>query len=493
MAQTILVVDDDPVQRRLLETAIGRSGMQVVTAPGGQPALDLVNGPRGEQITLVLLDLVMPDMGGLEVLEKLRPTHPELPVIVLTAKGGIDSAVEAMRAGASDFLVKPASPERISVSIRNQLKIGTLSGEVKQLKKKQDNKLTFDDLIAGSAEMKQVMRLGVRAAQSDIPVLIEGESGSGKELVARAIQGTSARSGKPFVTVNCGAIPENLIESILFGHEKGSFTGASDKHLGKFQEADGGTLFLDEIGELRLDMQVKLLRALQEGEVDPVGSKRPVKVDVRIIAATNRDMGAMVRDGYFREDLYYRLNVFPVTVPSLRERAGDIAPLSRHFITRFAAEENKQVTGVTPQASQLLERFNWPGNVRQLENTIFRAVVLCDGAELDVCDFPQIAAAMGMDTGARQSASSPASEAPAARSAASPYGLSVTDAAGNIRKFVELESEIIRMAIARYNGHMSEVARRLGIGRSTLYRKLKEFGLEGDMPEEEESELRKSA
>ena len=246
--------------------------------------------------------------------------------------------------------------------------------------------------------MKQVFRLGARAAQSDIPVLIEGESGAGKELIARAIQGTSARAGKPFVTVNCGAIPENLIESILFGHEKGSFTGASDKHLGKFQEADGGTLFLDEIGELRLDMQVKLLRALQEGEVDPVGSKRPVKVDVRIISATNRDLGQMAREGGFREDLYYRLNVFPVMVPALRDRAGDIAPLARHFIDRFAAEENKQVAGLTPQASQLLERFNWPGNVRQLENTIFRAVVLCDGALLDVCDFPQIAAAMGVET-----------------------------------------------------------------------------------------------
>ncbi|HVZ28090.1 MAG TPA: sigma-54 dependent transcriptional regulator, partial [Rhizomicrobium sp.] len=258
MAQTILVVDDDPVQRRLLETAISRSGMAVVTAPGGQPALDLIKGPKGDQITLMLLDLVMPDMGGLDVLAKLRPTNPELPIIVLTAKGGIDSAVEAMRAGANDFLVKPASPERIAVSIRNQLKIGTLTGEVKQLKKKSDNKLTFDDLIAASSEMKQVFRLGARASQSDIPILIEGESGAGKELIARAIQGTSARAGKPFVTVNCGAIPENLIESILFGHEKGSFTGASDKHLGKFQEADGGTLFLDEIGELRLDMQVKL-------------------------------------------------------------------------------------------------------------------------------------------------------------------------------------------------------------------------------------------
>ncbi|HKD47313.1 MAG TPA: sigma-54 dependent transcriptional regulator [Rhizomicrobium sp.] len=479
MAQTILVVDDDPVQRRLLETVISHSGMAVVTAPGGQPALDLVRGPRGDEISLILLDLVMPDMDGLEVLAKLRPTHPDLPVIVFTARGGIEAAVQAMRAGANDFLVKPASPERLNVSIRNQLKIGTLSGEVKQLKKKADNRLTFDDLIAASPEMRQVVKLGSRAAQSDIPILIEGESGCGKELIARAIQGTSARAGKPFVTVNCGAIPENLIESLLFGHEKGSFTGASDKHLGKFQEADGGTLFLDEIGELRLDMQVKLLRALQEGEVDPVGSKRPVKVDVRIISATNRDLGEMAREGSFRKDLYYRLNVFPILVPPLRERALDLAPLAKHFIARFAAEEHKSVTGLSPEAAQLIERFSWPGNVRQLENTIFRAVVLCDGPVLDLCDFPQIAAAMGMDSGAR----SPASVVPPHPSVGdmsdrSPFALPLTDDTGQFRSFEAIESDIIRMAIGRYEGHMSEVARRLGIGRSTLYRKLKEFGLE---------------
>ena len=487
MAQTILVVDDDPVQRRLLETAISRSGMTVLTAPGGQPALDLIGGPKGDQITLMLLDLVMPDMGGLDVLAKLRANNPDLPVIVLTAKGGIDSAVEAMRAGANDFLVKPASPERISVSIRNQLKIGTLSGEVKTLKKKAENRLSFDDLIAESGEMKQVFKLGQRAAQSNIPILIEGESGAGKELIARAIQGSSERAGKPFVTVNCGAIPENLIESILFGHEKGSFTGASDKHLGKFQEADGGTLFLDEIGELRLDMQVKLLRALQEGEVDPVGSKRPVKVDVRIISATNRDLSQMSREGSFREDLFYRLNVFPILVPSLRERPGDIHPLARHFIARFAAEENKAVAGLTPEATQLLESFNWPGNVRQLENTIFRAVVLCDGSLLDVCDFPQIAAAMGIETPQRRAQPLPSHDAPVyapARESIAPadaaYTLAMIDAAGHVRKFEDLECDIIRQAIDRYDGHMSEVARRLGIGRSTLYRKLKEFGLEPD-------------
>jgi DNA-binding NtrC family response regulator len=229
-------------------------------------------------------------------------------------------------------------------------------------------------------------------------------------------------------------------------------------------------------------MQVKLLRALQEGEVDPVGSKRPVKVDVRIIAATNRDLGEMARSGTFREDLYYRLNVFPVLVPALRKRSGDVAPLAQYFIARFAAEENKAVSGLTAQASQLLEKFHWPGNVRQLENTIFRAVVLCDGLLLDVCDFPQIAAAMGLETAVRPNAPGPFAAGASAPLLPSAYALHVTDATGHIRKFDQMESEIIRMSIARYAGHMSEVARRLGIGRSTLYRKLKEFGLEGEVP-----------
>ncbi len=302
--------------------------------------------------------------------------------------------------------------------------------------------------------------------------------------------------------MNCGAIPENLIESILFGHEKGSFTGASDKHLGKFQEADGGTLFLDEIGELRLDMQVKLLRALQEGEVDPVGSKRPVKVDVRIISATNRDLAQLAREGLFREDLYYRLNVFPIVVPPLRQRSADIPALAQHFIARFAAEESKPVSGLTPEATDLVRAFSWPGNVRQLENTIFRAVVLCDGVVLDVCDFPQIATAMGVDAGARRTyaaANEPAAQLPGQpqRAAAptvhasSPYALSATDGAGHMRKLEEVEGEIIRLAISRYEGHMSEVARRLGIGRSTLYRKLKDLGFE--TPEGEEAEPRRAA
>jgi DNA-binding NtrC family response regulator len=341
--------------------------------------------------------------------------------------------------------------------------------------------------------MRQVIRLGQRAAQSNIPILIEGESGVGKELIARAIQGSSERAGKPFITVNCGAIPENLVESILFGHEKGSFTGATDKHLGKFQEADGGTLFLDEIGELRLDMQVKLLRALQEGEIDPIGAKRPVKVEARIISATNRDLAERTREGQFREDLYYRLNVFPIFVPPLRQRREDVPALARHFVTRFAAEENKAVAGLTPEASDLIADFSWPGNVRQLENTIFRAVVLCDGDMLDVCDFPQIAAAMGVEAHARRTAPvvSPLRATPsplgvpARPASSSSFTVAATDIAGHMRKLEEIETEMIRMAISRYDGHMSEVARRLGIGRSTLYRKLKELGLEQELSEEQ--------
>jgi DNA-binding NtrC family response regulator len=498
MAQTILIVDDDPVQRRLLEAAITRSGMAVVTAPGGQPALDMLNGPRGDQFSLVLLDLVMPDMDGLTVLGKLKLSHSEVPVIVLTARGGIDTAVEAMRAGACDFLVKPASPERITVSIRNALKIGTLAGEITRLKKRVDNRLDFSHMVGVSAEVRQVIRLGQRAAQSNIPILIEGESGVGKELIARAIQGSSDRAGRPFVTVNCGAIPESLIESILFGHEKGSFTGATEKHLGKFQEADGGTLFLDEIGELRLDMQVKLLRALQQGDIDPIGSKRPVRVDVRIISATNRDLAERMRDGQFREDLYYRLNVFPIRVPLLRERREDIAELTRHFIARFAAEENKQIAGLSTEASELLGNFDWPGNIRQLENTIFRAVVLCDSSTLDICDFPQIATAAGVDVRPKYIPAVPAAihipppEQLAGPSEPPPFTIAATNDSGHMRRLEEIEFETIRMAIDHYDGHMSEIARRLGIGRSTLYRKLKEFGLDqpGQFAEIEEEPSR---
>jgi DNA-binding NtrC family response regulator len=496
MTQAILIVDDDPAQRRILEEVVNRDGYRAITVDGGETALAYLEGPTGAEISLVILDLVMPGIDGMEVLKRVHPVKPNLPIIVLTAHGGIETVVNVMREGATDFVIKPVSPDRLYVSMRNALKVNALNGEISRLQKKQTGHMTFSDLIARSAGMAQVIRLGQRASQSNIPILIEGESGVGKELIASAIQGESERAGKPFVTVNCGAIPENLVESILFGHEKGAFTGASDKHAGKFQEASGGTLFLDEIGELPLDMQVKLLRALQQGEVDPVGSKKPVKVDIRLISATNRDLLQMVEENRFREDLYYRLNVFPIHVPPLRERKEDIPDLVAHFIRRLAAEEGKPVVGISREALQMLCAFDWPGNVRQVENAVFRAIVLCDGETLAVSDFPQIATTVGgyaqaaMPTMTRMPSlgSGAAAESVSARPSRNTLaefarsnfsdGIAVTDAAGNVRKLEDIEAEMIRLAIEKYKGHMTEVARRLGIGRSTLYRKVRDLGLE---------------
>jgi len=360
--------------------------------------------------------------------------------------------------------------------------------------------LTFADLIIGGQAMQRVIALGRRAAASNIPVLIEGESGVGKELIARAIQGEGERRSKPFITVNCGAIPDNLVESILFGHEKGSFTGAVDKRIGKFQEADGGTLFLDEIGELPLEAQVKLLRALQEGEIDPVGSKKPVKVNFRLISATNRDTIQLVKEGKFREDLYYRLNVFPIWVPPLRDRIEDVPELAQHFLARFAAEEGRRVSGIDQKAMQLLTSYSWPGNVRQLENAMFRAIVLADGPQLTVAEFPQIAAhvegfrATIPPAPAQVDRRPPVISGPAmigaedtvphtvevspGASGKSALGIPAVTDAGEIRSLEAMEADMIRLALGRYRGHMTEVAKRLGIGRSTLYRKMREFGLE---------------
>jgi DNA-binding NtrC family response regulator len=383
-----------------------------------------------------------------------------------------------MQAGAQDFFVKPASPERILISIRNALQMGDLKAEVDRLKKHHGGRITFDDLVGTSAPMQLVKRLGERAAKSNIPVLILGESGVGKEVIARAIQGASERAGKPFVPVNCGALPENLVESILFGHEKGAFTGAHDKHLGKFQEAGGGTLFLDEIGELPLDMQVKLLRALQEGEIDPIGAKRPVRVDVRIISATNRDLAEQVKAGRFREDLFYRLNVYPIEAPALRARREDIPALIEHFVRRFNFEVGKRIAGATPETLALLQAFDWPGNVRQLENTIYRAVVLCDGLYMQPHDFPAISGQVAP----LEPAPAEAADAPCPTSVLPPLPeapVRFVDGHGHLRTLEEIERDLIQHAIEVYAGHMSEVARRLGIGRSTLYRKVREQGLEG--------------
>jgi DNA-binding NtrC family response regulator len=493
MSEVVLIVDDDPVQRRLLEAMVQRFGYQALVAEGGDAALSLLTGPDAARIDGVVLDLVMPDLDGLGVLARMRDAGLNIPVIVQTAHGGIDNVVSVMRAGATDFVVKPASAERLQVSLRNALATKALAGELQRLKRRQDGTLSISDVVTRSEAMQPVLKAAEKAAASVIPVLIEGESGVGKELVARAVHGSGARRARPFVAVNCGALPENLVESILFGHEKGAFTGATEKHTGKFVEADGGTLFLDEVGELPGPAQVKLLRALQEGEVEPVGGRKSVKVDVRIISATNRDLIADVKAGRFREDLFYRLHVFPISVPPLRARRDDIPELARHFLTRIAAEEGKRVRGISAQAMALLTAYRWPGNVRQLENAVFRAVVLTDGDEIGIDEFPQIASQVSSDAIAVQPliepspamvSSWPEPERPFGREVPplAAHSLPLTDPQGDVRPLEDIERDTIRFAISHYRGQMSEVARRLRIGRSTLYRKLEGLGLDDNVP-----------
>jgi DNA-binding NtrC family response regulator len=485
MAATILIADDDAVQRRLVENMVQKCGYETVVVDSGDAVVELLtgtDGQGGQGIDALLLDLVMPGLDGMGVLAKIRDAGLNLPVIVQTAHGGIDNVVSAMRAGAQDFVVKPAGIERLQVSLRNALNTSALKGELQRIRHSREGRLTFADIITRSEAMAGVLRTAQKAANSSIPVLIEGESGVGKELFARAIHGSSERKAKPFVAVNCGAIPDNLVESILFGHEKGAFTGATERHMGKFVEASGGTLFLDEVGELPLAAQVKLLRALQEGTVEAVGGRKPVKVDVRIVSATNRKLLDLVKGGQFREDLFYRLHVLPLTIPPLRARREDIPHLLRHFLARFCAEENRPITAINGEAMAHLSQLEWPGNIRQLENAVYRAVVISEGDQLGLADFPQAAAhAPSMIQPAEPLVIAPSTapsmvsgnEIPIAPLPAAGT-LPMLTSAGEVRPLEELQSEIIRFAISHYRGQMSEVARRLKIGRSTLYRKLDE-------------------
>jgi DNA-binding NtrC family response regulator len=486
MAVTVLIADDDAVQRRLVENMVQRCGYEALVVDSGDAAIAMLTAPDTAPVDALVLDLVMPGLDGMGVLAKIREAGLNIPVIVQTAHGGIDNVVSAMRAGAHDFVVKPVGIERLQVSLRNALNASALKGELQRIRHSREGRLTFADIITRSEAMAGVLRTAKKAAGSTIPVLIEGESGVGKEMFARAIHGAGERAAKPFVAVNCGAIPDNLVESILFGHEKGAFTGATERHSGKFVEASGGTLFLDEVSELPLTAQVKLLRALQEGAVEAVGGRKPVKVDVRIVSATNRKLLDRVKAGHFREDLFYRLHVLPLTIPPLRMRREDIPHLLRHFLARFCAEENRRITAISGEAMTRLSQLEWPGNIRQLENAVYRAVVMSEGDQLDLADFPLAHAPSPPSPGdyvealvldpefhPAHAAVISGTEIPIAPAAAAGT-LALLTTGGEVRPLEEMEGEIIRFAISHYRGQMSEVARRLKIGRSTLYRKLDE-------------------
>lgn len=486
----VLIVDDDPVQCQLTSETVARAGFDPIAVESGHEAMTVLSRTSG--IGAMILDLVMPDMDGMAVLEAMKREGFAVPVIVQTAQSSLDAVVSAMRLGATDFFVKPVAPERITISLRNATKMGTLETSLRAERSKRAGRFGFAQMVGSSPVMVRAIALGRKAAASTIPVLIEGESGTGKEVLARAIQGSGERAGKPFVTVNCGAIPATLVESTLFGHVKGAFTGAVADAPGKFREAHGGTLFLDEVGELPPETQVKLLRALQDGEIEPVGAAKPVKVNVRIISATNRRLLNLTKDGHFREDLYYRLNVFPIYMPPLRDRREDIPALVDHFMARFAAEESRRVTAISADALDMLKIHDWPGNIRQLENAVFRAVVLAENAILEPADFPQILAARhGTDNARIQTAHGFVPAAPIHIDNAPPLPRlpdmqpppipdRFVDSNGDLLPLAEIEKDLIAFAIDHNAGRMATVARQLGIGRSTLYRKLKEYGLDGD-------------
>lgn len=483
----VLIVDDDLVQLRLTSEVANRAGFSAVTATSGRQALELLHADPG--IGAMVLDLVMPDLDGMAVMEAMRRDGLSTPVIVQTGHSSLDTVVTAMRQGAADFFVKPVAPERLIMSLRNALKLGELETLVRTDRSRLSGTMGIADIVTRAPSMDRVLSLCAKAAKSTIPVLIEGETGVGKELVARVIQGSGDRAGKPFVTVNCGAIPANLVESILFGHRKGAFTGATTDHAGKFMEANGGTIFLDEVGELPMETQVKLLRVIQEGEIEPLGADKPVRVNVRLISATNRRLLNLTKAGAFREDLYYRLNVFPLYVPPLRDRMEDLPVLVEHFVARLAAEAGKRIVGISEPAMELLRGYNWPGNIRQLENAVYRAVVLSDGAYLESADFPQIAAlGAGRAEALKLTSSVPSPSAPVhIDEAIAPIREVVSTSAvadrfvaqsGEVAALADVERELIVFALRHYGYRMSRVARALGIGRSTLYRKLREYGLD---------------
>ncbi len=451
---TILIVEDEAKMRRLLELNLGEDGFDTRSAADAEAGLEML---QRDPVDLVITDLKLPGMGGLEFLHAVKRMNAALPVIVMTAFGTVETAVEAMKAGASDYVLKPFSLAEMRMVVHKELDVRRLREENRSLREELGKRYEYPNIVARSPKMQEVLATVERVAATNSTVLIGGESGVGKDLIAHLIHQRSRRASGPFIKINSTAIPENLLESELFGYEKGAFTGATTSKPGKFELADKGTLFLDEIGDVPPGTQVKLLRVLQERSFERLGGTRTLKVDVRLIAATNRDLRAALEEGTFREDLYYRLNVVPIDIPPLRDHKEDIPDLVNLFIERFARAAGKSIGGISPDALAALTAFHWPGNVRELENIIERGVALSNGGVLQVSDIHLDASR---------------TKAPGDSHALLPEGMTLE----------QWEDEMIREALRRANGNKSQAARLLGLSRNALRYRLSKIGI-ADEPE----------
>lgn len=450
---TILVVEDDPGHLAALRTVLKSWGYQ---AEGVYDGVRAVERAKETPFDLILMDVRMVAMSGIEALRRIKEYNPAIPILIMTAYSSVESAVEAMKAGAYDYLTKPLDFDALKIVMERALEHAQLKAENQALKARLGSVLDLKEIVGKSQPMKELIEMVAMIAPSEATVLITGESGTGKELIARAIHFNSSRKGGPFVVVNCAAITETLLESELFGHERGAFTGADKRREGRFMQADKGTIFLDEIGEMSPAMQAKLLRVVQEREIQRVGSDSTIQVDVRILAATNRDLREEVSSGKFREDLFYRLNVVNLRVPALRERMDDVPLLAQHFLDKYAARNRKRVKGFTPLAMDMLLKYEWPGNVRELENALERAVILVPGEYISERELP---------LGITQPHPGREETAQAAKSII------------GVTSLEELEKQAVLSALEASRGNKSDAARKLGITRRTLYKKLKGYGM----------------
>ena len=461
----LMLIDDEPAQCRLITALAAREGWRTLVVRDSETAIATLGTRQGMELAAIVLDQWVPGDDACTLIAELKSRRPALPILMLTTSASPLLAVEAMRAGATDYLVKPVAPDQLMQALRAATTREAPRDELMPMTEKMHGTLNFDAMIGAAPTFRAALAVSAKAARGHTPVLIEGESGTGKEMLIRAMHAASARAKAPFRLVNIGGVPAHSVESLLFGHEKGAFPGAFDRHIGALQQSDGGTLALDEIDRLPVGVQERLLESLERGDVRPIGARHSFQVDVRLIAASNFPLRDLVEAGHFLPQLYQALSGVQVFLPPLRERTGDLSALARHFLTRIGEQPGLRPLGITDSALSLLAAYDWPGNVRQLQAVLFRAAVFCDGDALTADDFPQLSDLLG-----------DGNHVPG-QAVQEGVGVMLYTADGNLRPLEEIEADVIRLAIGHYRGRMTEVARRLGIGRSTLYRKLSDLGI----------------